>query len=195
MLILLNKLQNILDQTRKMDFLAPLLLRLYLVPIFFQAGINKVNSFANTVSWFESLGMPAPWLMAVLATATELGGAILLAFGFATRWISIPLIFTMLVAIFTVHLPNGWLAIAGGGIFGTERTAGALTRLDRARSILQEHGHYDWLTENGPFVVLNSGIEFAATYICMLLVLFFIGGGRFVSLDYWIQQQFRVLKP
>ena len=50
--------------------------------------------------------------MALLATTTELAGAILLTFGLFTRLISIPLIITMLVAIFTVHLPNGWQAIA-----------------------------------------------------------------------------------
>ena len=195
MTALLNKLQNMLDQTRRVDFIAPLLLRLYLAPVFFEAGINKVNSFDSIVGWFGSLGLPAPWLMTILAIAAELGGSIFLLFGFATRWISIPLIFTMLVAIFTVHLSHGWLAIAGGGLLSTERTEGALRRLDRAKSILQEHGNYEWLTEMGNFAVLNNGIEFAATYICMLLVLLFIGGGRFVSLDYWIQQKFRVLNP
>ncbi|MFQ5634413.1 MAG: hypothetical protein ACE5G3_03665, partial [Gammaproteobacteria bacterium] len=73
--------------------------------------------------------------------------------------------------------------------FATERTMGAIDRLARARSILKEHGNYDWLTETGNFVVLNNGIEFAATYFIMLLVLFFIGGGRYVSLDYWIAKK------
>ena len=191
MMTIMNKLQDMLDTTRKADFLAPLLLRAYLVPIFYEAGIKKANNFAYTVLWFEGLGLPMPWVMAFLATAAELGGATLLAFGLATRWITIPLIFTMLVAIVTVHWSNGWLAIAGGGLFGSERTAGAAERLSRGRSILEEHGHYDWLTANGPFVILNNGIEFATTYIIMLLALFFIGGGRFVSVDYWVSRQFR----
>lgn len=59
-------------------------------------------------------------------------------------------------------------------------------RLTRARSILREHGDARWLTEKGRFVVLNNGIEFAATYLLMLLVLLFQGGGRFVSLDDWL---------
>jgi putative oxidoreductase len=37
--------------------------------------------------------------------------------------------------------------------------------------------------------VLNNGIEFAATYFIMLLALFFIGAGRYVSLDYWIARR------
>ena len=98
----------------------------------------------------------------------------------------------MIVAAVTVHVQNGWLAIAaGGGFFATERTIGAIDRLDRAKDILREHGNYEWLTENGSFVVLNNGIEFAATYFIMLLVLFFMGGGRFLSLDYWIARKFR----
>ncbi len=197
MIATLNKLQDLLEHSRKLDFLAPLLLRFYLAPVFLIAGLNKYNSFDNTVAWFGNpdwgLGLPMPWLMAALATAAELGGAFLLAFGFATRWISIPLMITMLVAMFSVHWQNGWLAIADNTmwVFATERTEGAFTRLERAKSILKEHGNYDWLTESGSFVVLNNGIEFAATYFVMLLALLYLGGGRYVSVDYWISKQFR----
>ncbi len=31
-----------------------------------------------------------------------------------------------------------------------------------------------------------NGIEFAATYFIMLLALLVIGGGKYVSIDYWI---------
>ena len=55
-----------------------------------------------------------------------------------------------------------------------------------AKSLLREHGNYSWLTETGNFVVLNNGIEFAATYFVMLLALLFIGGGRYVSLDHYL---------
>ncbi len=196
MLALLNKLQDMLELTFKAGFLAPLLLRLYLAPVFYMAGINKYNSFDETVAWFGNpdwgLGLPMPWLMAFLATATELAGAVLLLLGFATRWISIPLMFTMVVAMFTVHWHNGWLAIStGSGLFATERTMGAIDRLDRAKSILREHGNYSWLTENGSFVVLNNGIEFAATYFIMLLALLYLGAGQYVSVDYWIARKYR----
>ena len=39
----------------------------------------------------------------VLTVAAEFGGALMLVFGFATRLISIPLMFTMVVAAFVVH--------------------------------------------------------------------------------------------
>jgi putative oxidoreductase len=96
------------------------------------------------------------------------------------------------VAIVTVHIQNGWLAIAEGtGLFATARTEGAIERLDVAKRILQDHGNYSWLTENGGFVVLNNGIEFAATYFIMLLALFFMGAGNYFSVDYWIARKWR----
>ncbi len=97
---------------------------------------------------------------------------------------------TMVVAAVTVHWHNGWLAIAEGAdsLFATERTIGAIERLDRAKAILQEHGNYDWLTQNGSLVILNNGIEFAVTYCIMLLTLYFIGAGRWFSLDHWLTQ-------
>ncbi len=194
---LINWAQNLLDTViEAFGFIASLLLRLYLVPIFWMAGAKKMNSIDSTIEWFGNpdwgLGLPFPTLMAWMASLTEAGGAILLLLGLGVRWISIPLMVTMLVAATTVHLQNGWLAIAeGSGFFATERTMGAIERLDRAKDILQEHGNYSWLTENGALVMLNNGIEFAATYFIMLLALLVMGGGKYVSVDYWIAKKFR----
>ena len=190
-----STLQGRLDATRAADWLAPLLLRLYLAPIFWMAGWNKLMAFQSTVEWFGDkdwgLGLPFPAVMAALATASELGGAVLLVLGLGVRWVSLPLMATMIVAAFTVHWPHGWLAIAEGmGPFATERTAEAVQRLAKAKEILMEHGNYEWITEHGSLAILNNGIEFAATYFVMLLVLFFIGAGRYVSLDYWIARRF-----
>ncbi len=196
MLGIAKRLHELLDATRAVDFLGPLALRLYLVPIFWMAGTNKLNNIDSTIEWFGNaewgLGLPFPALMAYLASLTETLGAVLLLIGLAVRYISVPLMITMAVAALTVHWQNGWLAIAegGGSLFANERTIGAIERLDRARDILREHGHYEWLTENGSFVVLNNGIEFAATYFIMLLALFFIGGGRYLSVDYWLHRRF-----
>ena len=196
MISIIHFVNTIFDKLRALDFLGPLALRLYLVPIFWMAGTHKIDfstfmPFESTVSCFGNpdwgLGLPFPALMAFLAGWTEVLGAIFLLVGFGVRWISIPLIVTMLVAIFSVHLSNGWLAIASGsGMFATERTMGAIERLDVAKDILKEHGNYSWLTENGSFVVLNNGIEFATTYLIMLLVLFFIGAGKYFSVDYYL---------
>lgn len=194
MTTLFERLDTLLRPTRAMDFLAPLAIRLYLAPVFWMAGTKKFASFDNTVEWFGNpdwgLGLPFPTLMVLLAATAETLGAILLLLGLFTRWISIPLMITMVVAAVTVHWHNGWLVIAEGAdsLFATERTIGAIERLDRAKAILQEHGNYDWLTQNGSLVILNNGIEFAVTYCIMLLTLYFIGAGRWFSLDHWLTQ-------
>jgi uncharacterized membrane protein YphA (DoxX/SURF4 family) len=154
------------------------------------AGMSKLNAFDSTVAWFGNsdwgLGLPLPWLMAFLATATELIGAVLLSLGLFTRLISLPLIITMMVAITTVHWENGWQAIADAQApFATESVVASTEKLERARDILREHGNYQWLTASGNFVILNNGIEFAAIYLTMLLALLFLGGGHYVSVDYW----------
>jgi len=187
------KLYKMLNMTKAADFIGPLALRLYLVPVFWMAGSKKLADMDSTVEWFGNpdwgLGLPLPELMAWAAALSEAGGAILLLTGLAVRWISIPLMMTMLVAIFTVHWQNGWLAIAeGSGIFASDRSIAAIERLDVAKDILQEHSNYSWLTEHGSVVMLNNGIEFAATYLIMLLILFFYGAGRYLSMDYWFKQ-------
>jgi uncharacterized membrane protein YphA (DoxX/SURF4 family) len=181
------------------DGLPLLLLRLYLAPVMIQAGWNKASSFENIVDWFGNedygLGLPAPLVLAFLATAAELVGGIFLLFGALTRLVSIPLLITMLVAMFSVHAKNGWLAIADasswladGTIFHNQSVMEAPQKLNAAKSLLQEYGHYDWLTSSGNLVILNNGVEFAATYFVMLLVLLVYGGGRFVSVDYLISK-------
>ncbi len=175
---------------------ATLLLRLYLAPIFWMAGLSKLNSFDSTVEWFGNsdwgIGLPLPWLMAWLATATELAGAVLLTMGLFTRLISLPLVITMLVAITQVHWDNGWQAIADiNAPFANQQVLESSEKLARARNILQEHGNYEWLTASGKFVILNNGIEFAATYLIMLLALIGLGAGKYHSLDYWLEVYLR----
>lgn len=208
---ILKKIHCLLNGTRKIDFLAPLLLRLYLAPVFIAAGLNKLTAFDSTVNWFGNaewgLGLPFPLVMASLAVGAELVGGFMILIGLATRYMAVPMMVTMLVAIFSVHWSSGWFAIAPSdpdtsmakplaavGIPAAEaslkNSAEVGKRLGAARGILKEHGHYNWLTEKGNFVVLNNGIEFAATYFIMLLVLFFQGAGRYLSVDYWVLRRF-----
>ena len=82
---LLVQLQRLLDSTRVFDFLGPLALRLYLVPIFWMAGTKKLADMDNVIAWFGNpdwgLGLPFPEFMAWAAALTEAGGAILLLIG------------------------------------------------------------------------------------------------------------------
>lgn len=99
----------------------------------------------------------------------------------------------MLVAAFAVHWQNGWLAIADASSWlANDQVLASAEKLDRAKSILQDNGNYEWLTSSGNFVVLNNGIEFAITYFVMLLVLLFMGGGRYTSVDYWVARKNRL---
>jgi len=192
----LLQLQGLLNRTRSFDFLAPLALRLYLVPIFWLAGTKKFNSFEDTAAWFGNadwgLGLPFPTLMAFLATSTEIAGAIMLLFGFGVRWVAVPLMITMIVAAFTAHWQNGWQAIADPSfcLFNCGDAVIASEKLSAAKDILKEHGNYDWLTSQGSIVISNNGIEFATTYFIMLLALFFIGAGKYVSVDYFIAKKY-----
>ena len=182
---------------RHADGLPLLLLRLYLAPVMIQAGWNKFTAFDSIVQWFGDpewgLGLPFPELLACLATATELVGGMMLLVGLGTRLVSVPLMITMVVAMVTVHSQHGWLAIADasswfadGTIYHDASALAAAEKLDAANALLEKHGHIDWLTSSGKFVILNNGIEFAATYFIMLAVLLFYGGGRYVSADHVI---------
>jgi len=200
--ILMNQLysnyQSLLGKAQLFDGLAPLLLRLYLAPVFIQAGWTKWQSFDATVMWFGDkewgLGMPFPELMVTLAMSAEIVGGALLFLGLLTRLVAIPLMFTMAVAAITAHWQNGWLALADsnswfadGTLFYNESIMAAAEKKQRAIEILQEYGNYEWLSSSGSFTILNNGIEFAATYFIMTLVLFFTGGGRFTSVDYFVK--------
>ncbi|MFK7913206.1 MAG: DoxX family protein [Pseudomonadales bacterium] len=201
------------------DGIAALLLRLILGPVLIAAGWEKLSGD----NWFgavqDSFPFPfnviPPELSWSLAAWTEFLGGILLLLGLGTRLIAIPLAVTMFVAAWSVHLPNGWPAIAPSNppalcISGTpahaesnlferyikctnvnERTVEASERLARAKSILREHGNWGYLNGSGAIVKLNSGIEFAAIYFAMLLALVMIGGGRYLSLDYYLRRLFR----
>ena len=199
---------NLFTQKLKaIDWLGPLALRLYLAPNFIGVGAHKFANFDDMVAWFGNsdwgLGLPMPRLMVFLAASAELLGGFALLLGLATRLFVLPLIVTMVVAAGTSHWENGWFAIAPGdpatstasvlaavGIPAAQRSLlnseGVGQRVAAAKGILRRHGNYSWLTEKGSFVVLNNGIEFAATYLIMLLSLLFTGGGRWVSADYWI---------
>ncbi len=210
---LFNFIYDILDRLKALDFTAPLLLRIFLAPIFIYAGYGKLQLGVADVSFFEmflakpsvvgwfgnpdwGLGLPFPNLLAFMAGWTEFLGGWFLLFGFMVRLISIPLMVTMIVAATTAHWDNGWHALPESKLtapweWRVDKIEEAQKRKTKAIEVLKEHGNYQWLTEHGSITVLKNGIEFAATYFLMLLALFFLGAGRFFSLDYWLSKVFR----
>ena len=218
--------QGFLAQLKNFDGIPALLIRLYLAPVFIMAGFSKtqllnedVSGFSaimadpNIIAWFGNsdwgLGLPFPALLANLVILVEFFGGWLLLIGALTRLISIPLMFTMIVAATSVHADNGWFAItptnsdispakvaiwlgvdsAQESLDNSEQTA---SRLEKMRELLEQNGNTDWLYEKGNIVVLNNGIEFSTTYFIMLLALFFIGAGRYTSVDHYVAQRFLI---
>jgi putative oxidoreductase len=104
---MLQKLYHTLSSFKDLPLL---FLRLILAFGFFQPAMMKLKDINGIAEWFKSIGIPMPVLNAYLATFTEVAGVILLTLGLFTRLISIPLMITMLVAIFTVHFANGFAA-------------------------------------------------------------------------------------
>ena len=87
-----------------------LFLRLILAYGFYEPAKNKWADINAIAEWFQGMGIFAPKLNAYLAATTEMAGVFMLALGIGTRFISFPLIVTMLVAIKTVHWENGFPA-------------------------------------------------------------------------------------
>lgn len=175
----------------KIDFLALLAIRLYLLPVIYVGAESKVLGFSKTVAWFAAstadggLGIPFPTFFAFLATTTEVLGLICIALGLFTRIMAIPMIILMSVASLKVHLSHGWLAIASNNMESSQRMVAFLQWL-----MENYPGRFNYITELGDPVILNNGIEFSATYFIMLLVLLIWGGGKFVSADYWLKNKY-----
>ena len=61
----------------------------------------------GTGQWMASIGMTPGYLMALLAGSAEFFGGLALVIGLFTRPAALVAAFTMLVAIFSVHISNG----------------------------------------------------------------------------------------
>jgi putative oxidoreductase len=122
--------------------------------VFFMHGWTKVFvwGFEGTAAGFAQMGIPLAGMAGPFVGLLELLGGLALIVGLGTRWISIPLAFTMLVAILKVHLaagffaPNGYefplmllaglvgLTLAGGGAFAVDKVLAARRAGSTART-------------------------------------------------------------
>jgi putative oxidoreductase len=83
---------------------------LWLVP----HGWSKLSGgIEGTAGWLASEGFPAPVLMAWLVALTETVGGLLLAAGFLTRLVAVPVIIFLITATF-YHAKNGFFWPDGG---------------------------------------------------------------------------------
>ncbi|MGI9345942.1 MAG: HvfX family Cu-binding RiPP maturation protein [Gammaproteobacteria bacterium] len=193
---------QIVAMSAKAAFLAPTLFRLLLAWVFFWAGYQKLSNLDGVIAFFgQGLGFPFPTLMVALVITTELIGGLCMLLGLAVRLWTIPMMFTMVVAVLTVHAEHGWYAIAQSRFDNPPGWAAFLfndqnvsERVSRINQIVSEHGNIDWIKESGRYsiVLLQNGIEFGAMYFMMLLSLFFTGPGC-LSLDCYLRKYLRQL--
>lgn len=92
-----------------------LLLRIALGVVFVMHGWQKLAIYgvSGVAAGFGQLGFPAPMANAVLITAVELIGGVLLLAGLGTRLVGAALAFAMLVATLTVHAAAGFFLPSG----------------------------------------------------------------------------------
>jgi uncharacterized membrane protein YphA (DoxX/SURF4 family) len=83
---------------------ATLLVRLMVGSVFFWEGLLKFVYANQGIGRFTKLGMPIPELLAPAIAYLEIGGGLLLIFGLATRWIALPFIIEMVVAMLSTKI-------------------------------------------------------------------------------------------
>ena len=165
---------------RGFDFLPPLLLRLFLAPLLWVSGSQKLGLFTSDYLIYK----PSTWANPEIYQTTadkmatlpfiggfsdqlpafigglEIIGAFLLIIGFAVRWISIPLLALVALTAFT--------ALNGQSVFAA------------LNDILMTHGYTD---------MTHTSFGKVTIYFIMLLSLFFMGAGRFFSVDWFLHNK------
>jgi len=166
---------------RWLDFLPPLLFRLFLAPLFWVSGQQKLGLFTSPdMTWWNPLtwinadtykasaeamsSMPLIGslsdIMPGLIGGLEIIAAFFLLIGFAVRWISLPMLALIgLTALTALHGQDIVTAF---------------------KELLLSHGYTDMST---------SGFSKAVVYFLMLLALFFMGAGRFFSVDWFLHRR------
>ena len=81
-----------------------ILFRLMAGGVFFWEGILKFVYVNQGVGRFTKLGMPVPAFTADFVAVLEIVGGVLLLAGFLTRWIAVPFIIEMVVAMLSTKI-------------------------------------------------------------------------------------------
>jgi putative oxidoreductase len=82
------------------------LMRLFVGYFFMETGWAKIHNLDAFATRFAQWGIPHPAFNAALSAYTEFLGGALTILGFGMRFVSIPMIINMIVAILTVKLKN-----------------------------------------------------------------------------------------
>jgi len=81
----------------------------------------------GTGQWMASIGLNPGYLMALLAGSAEFFGGLALIVGLLVRPAAVVIAFTMLVAIFAVHIGNGLFMSNNGYEYGLALLAASVT--------------------------------------------------------------------
>lgn len=81
----------------------------------------------GTGQWMESIGLAPGFIMALLAGSAEFFGGLALIAGLATRPAALVIAFTMVIAIFSVHIDNGLFMSNNGYEFALALMAATVT--------------------------------------------------------------------
>jgi putative oxidoreductase len=112
--------------------LGSLALRLPLAIIFMAHGAQKLFGWfggyglEGTGQWMASIGLAPGYLMALLAGSGEFFGGLAILLGLVTRPAAAVLAFTMVVAIFSVHIDHGLFMSNNGYEFALALLSGAV---------------------------------------------------------------------
>jgi putative oxidoreductase len=91
-------------------------LRIVVGIVFAAHGAQKlfVIGLGGVTHMFHGLGIPSPYIAAIVVTLVEFIGGIALILGLVTRYAALLLAFDMAVAVGKVHLHNGFFSSKGG---------------------------------------------------------------------------------
>ncbi|WP_122032140.1 DoxX family protein [Aliivibrio sp. EL58] len=125
-----QKIEQLLASNAGFSTLA---LRIPVGIIFMAHGAQKLFAWfggyglSGTGQFFESIGLAPGVAMAFLAGSAEFFGGLFIILGLLTRPSALVLAFTMLIAIVSVHLPNGLFMSNGGYEFGLALLAASVS--------------------------------------------------------------------
>ena len=81
----------------------PFVGRILVAAIFILSGLGKIGAPAATQGYIAAMGLPAPLLAYIGATAVELGGGLLLLAGYRTKLVAAALAVFSIVTAFIFH--------------------------------------------------------------------------------------------
>lgn len=137
--------------------LAGLLLRVPVGIVLAAHGAQKLFGWfggyglEGTGQWMASIGLEPGYLMALLAGSAEFFGGIALILGLLTRPAAALSAFTMVVAIFSVHIGNGLFAANNGFEFPLTLLAANLALLVQGAGTLSIDGQIEKAMQNRHF--------------------------------------------